>query len=1059
MSKLNTWRKGYHRQPRWLRVSEWCLLAYLLYALLLGLVTPYVLTSKLPAALSQSLGREVTVEAISINPFLLRIRVTNFSIAEAEQRNDFVRFSQLEADAAFWRTLLTFTPTLEHFYLNGPYARLTREQGGETTEFNFSDIIRHIQSQSLPEETKEEPGDEGGIPHLRLGLLNVTDGKVEVFDRVSGAELVYPDLALELENLDTHATISDSARSEEQGSPDNLYQVNVTTTEGGTVYVDGLFQLAPLALTGKVKIKKLALPPLWPLSDDIIKARLTDGTLDFSVGYKVSETEQGFRFRANDGQLAVHSLALSDTTSQRISLDTFSLTDMRLDTDSQRVDIAGLKLKAPFINGVYDNDGLDLVSLLMPAGVVQNNAEPEENSQSEASAAWRVVLGKLAITEGDIQLHDKAVAQSMYWRVHPITVTTSKIDSNFSVPVDYDVTLAISGNSQAIPENAQGELITRGSADLATQAVAGELTLSAIALSQVQSYLTPFVNLSLSEGALSVTTRYEVAESGKKLQVSGDATVANLTILDGLHFEPLVKWQTLDVADLRFNLDNNTLDIAAINITEPYAKILIDEQKRTNIGAIIRSGESEEEANEPSSDKARETGDTEGDSVDTPVTGDAEGSVNTPETGQAEGDSVNTPETGQAEGSPLAISIAVINLNNGSAYFADESLTPQFASSIESLNGSIEQLTSNAGSAAKVAINGKIDSYAPVSLKGEINPLLEELFLDLDFAVEGAELTSVNPYSGTYMGYYIDKGLLSLDVRYKVQNSELDGDNHVVIDQLTLGRKSDSEQALSLPLGLAVALLQDNDGVIDLGLEVSGDLDNPDFSFGSIILNALGNLITKAVTAPFTFLASLVGSEDELNRIDFAAGHNSLDEQATQRLTTLAEALNKRPGLRVSIEGTVDAVSDARELAVAQLHQQLLERSAQDALPDNFSASNVPLEGPLASTLETLFSETFSESIQDEQQRIRAQLQNNNEEPVTEQQVTRALHIAMYNRLRDSITIAESELAALAQERGKRVKAYLVNQAQVEAGRLFLLNSREHLQSQSSSVELSLQAD
>ena len=1052
MSKLNTWRKGYHQQPRWLRVSEWCLLAYLLYALLLGLITPYVLTAKLPTALSQSLGREVTIETISINPFLLRVRVANFRIAEADQQGDFIRFTQLEADAAFWRTLLTFTPTLEHFYLNGPYARLAREQGGDTTEFNFSDIIRHVQSQSSPEEINEESGDESGIPHLRLGLLNVTDGKVEVFDRVSGAELVYPDLALELANLDTRATISDNARSEEQGSPENLYQVNVTTTEGGTVYVDGLFQLAPLALTGKVVIKKLALPPLWPLSDDIIKARLTEGTLDFSVGYDMRETEQGFRFRANDGQLAVHSLALSDTTRQRIALDRFSLTDVRLDTDSQRVDIAGLNLKAPYINGIYDNEGLDLVSLLMPAGIAQNNAEPEDNSQPEETTAWQVVLGELAISEGDVQLHDKAVAQSMYWRVHPIEVTTSEIDSHFSTPVDYEVSLAISGNSQAIPENAQGEVTTRGSADLATQAVVGELTLSDIALSQVQSYLTPFVNLSLSEGALSATTRYDVAESGKTLLVSGDVTVDNLTILDGLHYEPLVKWQSLDVADLRFSLDDNTLDIASVNITEPYAKILIDEQKRTNIGAIIRSDES-------SSDDASQTGNSEG-SVNTPETGEAEeDSADTPETGDAEGDSVDTPETGDAEDSPLAISIAAINLNNGSAYFADESLTPQFASSIESLNGSIEQLTSDAGSAAKVAINGKIDSYAPVSLKGEINPLLEELFLDLDFAVEGAELTSVNPYSGTYMGYYIDKGLLSLDVRYKVQNSELDGNNHVVIDQLTLGRKSDSEQALSLPLGLAVALLQDNDGVIDLGLEVSGDLDNPDFSFGSIILDALGNLITKAVTAPFTFLASLVGSEDELNRIDFAAGHNSLDEQATQRLTTLAEALNKRPGLRVSIEGTVDAVSDARELAVAQLHQQLLERSAQDALPDNFSASNVPLEGPLASTLETLFSETFSESIQDEQQRIRAQLQNNNEEPVTEQQVTRALHIAMYNRLRDSITIAESELAALAQERGKRVKAYLVNQAQVEAGRLFLLNSREHLQSQSSSVELSLQAD
>lgn len=1020
MSKITTWRKGYHEQPRWLRISEWCLLAYVLYAVVLGLVTPYVLTSKLPTALSQSLGREVTVENISINPFLLRVRVANFRIAEADQQGDFVRFKQLEVDAAFWRTLLTFTPTLEHFYLNAPYARLAREQGGDTTEFNFSDIIRHIQSQAASEETEKEASDDGGIPHLRLGLLNVTDGKVEVFDRLSGAELVYPNLALELANLDTHATISDAARSEEAGSPDNLYQVNVSTTEGGTLYVDGLFQLAPLAFTGKVVIKKLALPPLWPLSDDIIKARLTDGTLDFSVGYALSETEQGMRFRATDGQLAIHSLALSDATRQRISLDTFSLTDMQLDTDSQRVDITALNLKAPYINGVYDNDGLDLISLLMPAGPAENTAEPEVNEKPATSPAWQVVLGKLAISEGDIQLHDKAVAQSMYWRVHPITVTTSEIDSSFSAPVDYDVALAIGGNSQAIPDTAQGEIVTRGSADLATQGVSGELTLSDIALPQVQSYLTPFVNLSLSEGALSATTRYEVADSGKKLKVSGDATVANLTILDGLHYEPLVKWQTLDIAGLRFSLDENTLDIASVNVTEPYAKILIDEQKRTNIGAILPSGESADDA---------------------------------------EGGSVDKPETGEAEGSPLAISIGAINLNNGSAYFADESLTPQFASSIESLNGSIEQLTSDAGSAAKVAINGKIDSYAPVSLKGEINPLLEELFLDLDFAVEGAELTSVNPYSGTYMGYYIDKGLLSLDVRYKVQNSELDGNNHVVIDQLTLGRKSDSDQALSLPLGLAVALLQDNDGVIDLGLEVSGDLDSPDFNFGSIILNALGNLITKAVTAPFTFLASLVGSEDELNRVDFAAGQESLNEQATQRLITLAEALNKRPGLRVSIEGTVDAVSDARELAVAQLHQQLLERSGQDALPDNFSASNVPLEGPLSSALETLFSETLEVPVQDEQQRIRAQLQNNHDEPVTEQQVTRALHIAMYNRLRDGITIPESELAALAQGRGKRVKAYLVNQAQIEAGRLFLLNSREHLQSQSSSVELSLQAD
>ena len=410
--------------------------------------------------------------------------------------------------------------------------------------------------------------------------------------------------------------------------------------------------------------------------------------------------------------------------------------------------------------------------------------------------------------------------------------------------------------------------------------------------------------------------------------------------------------------------------------------------------------------------------------------------------------------------SVMAIRVGEISLSDGSAYFEDNSLRPRFASGIESLNGAITELSSSAESPAEVDIKGKIDGYAPVALSGGINPLLDDMFLDLNFSVSGAELTSVNPYSGTYMGHFIDKGLLSLDVKYTLQNNQLRGDNHVVIDQLTLGRKTDSDQALSLPLGLAIALLQDSDGVIDLGMQVSGDLDNPSFGFGSIILKALGNLITKAVTAPFSLLASLVGSDDELNEIDFAHGSAALSAQMTEKLNTLAEALAQRPGLRVNIEGTVDQVPDAYELAEQTLQRQLLKISGENTFPDDISASTFPLAGPFAEALETLFNQTTSKLVEEERQIVKAKLQEGDQEAVIEEtRLAQALSIAMYNQTRNAIDVPRGALGKLADERAKVIKSFLINNANVDANRLFLLNSRQHLQLDKSAAELTLEAN
>ena len=476
------------------------------------------------------------------------------------------------------------------------------------------------------------------------------------------------------------------------------------------------------------------------------------------------------------------------------------------------------------------------------------------------------------------------------------------------------------------------------------------------------------------------------------------------------------------------------------------------------------------------------------------------GSATTSKASNANVHASTTAEPSQAN--ELAIAVNTISIENGKAYFADHSLTPKFASAIESLNGKVLGIDSRSTSPANVDITGKIDNYAPVKLAGTIHPLKDDIDLDLDFSVKGAELTSVNPYSGTYMGYYIDKGLLSLAVQYKLNGKALEGKNRVVIDQLTLGKKSNSEQALSLPLGLAIALLEDRNGVIDLGLDVSGDIDSPDFSFGSIILNAIGNIITKAVTAPFSLLANLVGSDDELDNVEFGFGEHSLNADAQEKLNTLAKALKKRPGLRVNIEGTVNAMSDASALAQRQLNTTLLTRSGyadasatsdnastnENSLAggenessntpgsvqrDSISGSNIPLEGPLADALLSYYVEVFTPDLNQEYDNMVAQLYpelansdneqsqksaDNNKEVINEESVNRALSIARYNKLRNNIDIPESDLILLADARSKAVKGYLANEAEVEANRLFLLNTQHDLHTEFSGVELTLEA-
>ena len=1144
-------------QPKWFRLSTYLVLIYLTYALLIGVVTPAVLKAKLPNIVKENIGRDAAVEDIAINPFLLKIEVTNFVIYpnihssnESEdnaviqnQENHFFSVGNVSLDVGFWQSLFTFTPAVESLTIDEPFVSIARLSESEDTQiFNFSDILTHVEKRST--KAPEEPNDtsEGQIPRITLRDFALNEGRVVIEDKVTNTLLDYPELSVDLQDLDTHALISSSSVGNKNANPKsdksesaqskgklafNQYQFNLLTAEKGNIAIDGEFQLSPLKVTTDITINDVALTPLWSLSKDLIEADLVDGKVNLSLHAEVFEQDTAFQFILERGEFGVNNLVFNADSSpattgtakssqEIIAIPAFAIHDINVNALEQQVSIAEVAFDNVRVSGLFDKSGLDLQRLFTPkspaADATSANANPSAAQEGNSAAqkgnsetededvsnvatdstnelahetSWYVELHQFAFNDGSIDLLERSVSDGTYYRISNLNIKSGKVTTDFSKPISYTTSLHVSADPQTFSDTSKGTLSSSGSVVIAEQTVQGKAAIEQLVLSQFQQYVSPHANVTLEDGLFNLNVEFDGAfnnaadkENIDSLSVKASTSINNLSVLDDAS-SPLLQWQSLDVDNIEFDHASNQLSVDNIHLQAPFARLIIDEAKQTNVSKLIVAS-SDKSANSESSSET--------------------GSATTSKASNANVPAGTTAEPSQAN--ELAIAVNTISIENGKAYFADHSLTPKFASAIESLNGKVLGIDSRSTSPANVDITGKIDNYAPVKLAGTIHPLKDDIDLDLDFSVKGAELTSVNPYSGTYMGYYIDKGLLSLAVQYKLNGKALEGKNRVVIDQLTLGKKSNSEQALSLPLGLAIALLEDRNGVIDLGLDVSGDIDSPDFSFGSIILNAIGNIITKAVTAPFSLLANLVGSDDELDNVEFGFGEHSLNADAQEKLNTLAKALKKRPGLRVNIEGTVNAMSDASALAQRQLNTTLLTRSGYaDASAtsgnastnvnslaggenessntpgsvqrDSISGSNIPLEGPLADALLSYYVEVFTPDLNQEYDNMVAQLYpelansdneqiqksaDNNKEVINEESVNRALSIARYNKLRNNIDIPESDLILLADARSKAVKGYLANEAEVEANRLFLLNTQHDLHTEFSGVELTLEA-
>ena len=408
-------------KPKWFRLSTYLVLIYLTYALLIGVVTPAVLKAKLPNIVKENIGRDAAVEDIAINPFLLKIEVTNFVIYpnihssnESEdnaviqnQENHFFSVGNVSLDVGFWQSLFTFTPAVESLTIDEPFVSIARLSESEDTQiFNFSDILTHVEKRST--KAPEEPNDtsKGQIPRITLRDFALNEGRVVIEDKVTNTLLDYPELSVDLQDLDTHALISSSYVGNKNANPKsdksesgqskgklafNQYQFNLLTAEKGNIAIDGEFQLSPLKVTTDITINDVALTPLWSLSKDLIEADLVDGKVNLSLHAEVFEQDTAFQFILERGEFGVNNLVFNADSSpattgtakssqEIIAIPAFAIHDINVNALEQQVSIAEVAFDNVRVSGLFDKSGLDLQRLFTPkspaADATSANANP-----------------------------------------------------------------------------------------------------------------------------------------------------------------------------------------------------------------------------------------------------------------------------------------------------------------------------------------------------------------------------------------------------------------------------------------------------------------------------------------------------------------------------------------------------------------------------------------------------------------------------------------------------------------------------------------------------------
>ncbi len=983
----------------WQRRGLIALVVVLLYGAAGFLLAPWLVERTLVSTLAERLDLDTEVADLSINPFSLSLKVDELQIREADGetalsfRRLFVNF-QLSS-------LFRWAWSFNEIHLIEPYVRFERLT---ETDSNLTELAARWEASAAVEQAAQpaaQPAAEEttSLPRLVIADLRIINGRLSVIDQAAG-EPFSTDLApidLEVAGL---STLPD--RSGQQ-------QVTIRTESGAEIAMTGTLSVNPIALAGQVRLEGTYTPMLFRYFRDELALPLTfdGGAIMVSLDYRVAVDAAGeLSVSLTEVQGTLTGLNVNQPDHPHlVELETLSMEGgsfrwPELMVEIDRVGVDGLLLR-PYRHA----DGSYLPGLGMPAGTApadeQAEAAIDEGIEDIADDAerWQIRIGEIALDRGRLIHTDLTVAEGVSEiSALSFSLREATLEDGAQMPLAVALglqpggSIQLDGTLQLFPE----------------LALTSTLTVSELALAAAQPYLSSVANIAIADGQLSLTGTL-TASSEQAFRYQGDLQLESLSLIDQVQEEALFSWQRLAVD--RLTLDPGMLELSVLSIEAPYARIEIEQDGSTNIERTFVADSA-----------AASTADEQSPAADT-AAGDGAGA------------------------SPFAITIGETRISGGSADFTDLALPLPFQADISSIEGTLSTFATNSAAASEVTLEGQVNEYGALKVDGSISANDPTQATDITVDFDNVNLPRMSPYTIKFAGRRIADGRTDLTLTYRLDGGSLDGDNRLVIRDLTLGEKVDQPGAMDLPLDMAVALLKDGNGNVDFSFPVSGSIDDPEFSYSGAVMKAFSNVIGGIVAAPFKLLGSLVGmAPDELEHIGFEPGESVITPPQRETLTKLATALEQRPQLVLEVAPVQNAAADRAAIAKRLVDVEV------DALLEQAADQDQSHTEALGDALKQLYDRALPR-----EGRQALQAEHTSEDPTGEPTLdVPAYNAALRQALIDAREVPELDLNALAQGRLAAIHEALTALVALPDERLRALPQEEVALNEDGLVQMSL---
>lgn len=746
------------------------------------------------------------------------------------------------------------------------------------------------------------------------------------------------------------------------------FDLRAGTSAGERIEANGTVGLHPLRIRGSVRLAGLAVDRYAPYYRPFFQGSVAGGRCDLGLDLRLDIQEEVLRFERVNASL--RGLSLEAAQGGRVlDLDELAVREAAVDVTQRSAVVGRIRARGGNATIVRGADGAVNIASLLPERV----PEPDIPVPVPNRGMWQMTLERVDLNGLQAEFTDRSVPSPARLRVALAGLAAQGLSTRSGSPGSLNATLRIGSGAK---------LRLDGEVGLSPPSGRLRLSLSDLDLQTMQPYLETLVDLDV-QGLLDAQGDVRIrgdASGSPDAAYGGSAQIVDFATSVPESDTNLLSWGRLGIEGITAGTGPARFSAESVELGDAHIHLRIREDGSTNLPRLL----GRTERTEPR-------------------------------------------RTGAPDAAPVYLAVGETTLSRGSFSFRDLRLSPGFRMSVSQIEGLIGRLATNRKEGAPVSLKGLVAGQGPVRVNGTVEPLAEPPSADLELRLSNVGLPPFSPYAGRYIGYTVKRGKLYLDTQAAIRGRTLTSDNRIVLDRFELGSRVRSPVAVNAPVKLGLALLKNREGKIRITKEVGGDLSDPAFTVGDIVMRVFVNVVAKAATSPFAFLGAVFGGGQDVSRIEFEPGEASLRPKARKKARTIAEAMYERPALKIELLGMADADADRSALREARFRRLLREQKRQDL---EESGEPAPPLGDIRiapGEYERYLWRAYKAAPMEKPETF---LGRPKKIPAREQE----------KRLRAHIEVTRADLHELARQRAETVRGIILGAAPVESDRIFVLN-------------------